>query len=323
MKTLTTLSINFFDSGEETLSVVDANGLTIVLTDDNIFGCESLVYPVTGDVKVQTYVDGEDFAVTEIGNEAFKNNLLVEKVTIPATIKIVYSAFTNCVNLKSVVIEDGVEEIYGSFANCESLKSIAIPKSVKFPTKLNPVQGCISLEEIIVDADNELFDSRDNCNAIIETATNTLFAGCKNTIIPQGVTAIKSQSFEGITGLKEIVLPTSITEIADLAFYECKDLTSITIPDSVTSIGTCAFEGTSLKNLTIPASVTNLGKSCFQGMEEDLIVIFEGTTPATMNTTFNHDFLIIYVPDEAVEAYKTSWKAYANQIKPVSEYVEA
>lgn len=66
---------------------------------------------------------------------------------------------------------------------------------------------------------NTTFDSRNNCNAIIHSATNTLVAGCQSTIIPN-----------------------SVTSIGEYAFFACSNLSAITIPCSVTSIGTGAFE---------------------------------------------------------------------------------
>ena len=72
------------------------------------------------------------------------------------------------------------------------LKSINIPASVT-EIGLSPFAGCSSLETIIVDAKNKVYDSRDNCNAIIETASNTLIQGCPNTTIPNTVIIIPTK----------------------------------------------------------------------------------------------------------------------------------
>ena len=95
---------------------------------------------------------------------------------------------------------------------------------------------------ISVESGNTVYDSRNNCNAIVESATNTLMFGCKNTIIPNSVTSIGERAFEDCDGLTSITIPNSVTSIGEGAFYSCDGLTSISIPNSVTSIGEYAFE---------------------------------------------------------------------------------
>ncbi|MBQ6209968.1 MAG: leucine-rich repeat protein, partial [Prevotella sp.] len=73
-----------------------------------------------------------------------------------------------------------------------------------------------------------MYDSRNNCNAIIETSTNTLISGCKNTSIPNSVTTIGDGAFHGCSGLTSITIPNSVTTIGDGAFHGCSGLTSIT-----------------------------------------------------------------------------------------------
>jgi len=122
------------------------------------------------------------------------------------------------------------------------------------------------LTSIIVASGNTKYDSRDNCNAIIETSSNRLIAGCKNTIIPNSVTSIGQIAFYGCTGLTSIEIPNSVTRIGDEAFFGCSGLTSITIPNRVTSIGEGAFSDCSgLTSITIPNSVTSIGDETFFG----------------------------------------------------------
>jgi uncharacterized protein YjdB len=126
------------------------------------------------------------------------------------------------------------------------------------------LSGCKSLTSICVEEGNTVFDSRNNCNAIIETATNTLIAGCKNTIIPNNVKSIGESAFSSCSGLSSITIPNSVTKIGNSAFYFCSGLTSVTIPDSVTSIGNSAFSGCSgLTSVTIPNSVRSIGAMAF------------------------------------------------------------
>ena len=88
---------------------------------------------------------------------------------------------------------------------------------------------CSSLTSIVVEEGNSCYDSRENCNAIIETASNKLIAGCQNTVIPTSVTSIGERAFSGCSGLTSIEIPNSVTEIGDNAFEGCSNLTSITM----------------------------------------------------------------------------------------------
>ncbi|MCI8705835.1 MAG: leucine-rich repeat protein, partial [Lachnospiraceae bacterium] len=97
---------------------------------------------------------------------------------------------------------------------------------------------------------NAVYDSREGCNALIETESNTLLAGCKGTKIPTSVTGIGDEAFSGCSGLTGIEIPTNVTFIDRYAFFDCSGLTGIKIPASVTSISASAFSGCS-ENLII------------------------------------------------------------------------
>ena len=153
------------------------------------------------------------------------------------------SAFSGCTGLTSVTIPNSVTSIGSSaFGSCSGLTSVTIPNSV---TSIgdHPFSHCTGLTKIRVEDGNETYDSRENCNAIVKTATNTLIAGCKNSFIPNSVTSIGDKAFNGCAGLTEITIPESVTSIGEHAFGACTGLTSITIPNSVTSIGQGAFSG--------------------------------------------------------------------------------
>jgi hypothetical protein len=97
------------------------------------------------------------------------------------------------------------------------------------------------LTSIVVEEGNTVYDSRENCNAIIETASNTLINGCKNTTIPNSITSIGDGAFLYCSSLTSITIPNSVTGIGKGAFEGCSSLTSVTIGNSVTSIGGYAF----------------------------------------------------------------------------------
>ena len=260
---------------------VTINGTTYSVTSIGNYAftyCESLTSVTIGNSV--TSIGYEAFAwcdaltsvnipnsVTSIGVSAFKgcyslpveNNLrYADTYLVGAADKILstYSikegtkwigdyAFEICTNLTSITIPNSVTSIgYGAFYECYALTSITIPNSV---TSIGnyAFRVCTSLTSMVVESGNNTYDSRENCNAIIETATNTLIAGCQNTIIPN-----------------------SVTSIGERAFYWCSSLTSVTIPNSVTSIGEGAFWGCfSLKTVICEAiEVPELESDVFYDM---------------------------------------------------------
>lgn len=160
----------------------------------------------------------------------------------------------------------GLSSIIGAeFCGCSGLTTITIPNSV---TSINgsAFVNCTALESIQVESGNSVYDSRNNCNAIIETASNKLVRGCQNTIIPNSVTCIGNSAFKGSGDKETIILPNSITSIGDNAFENC-GLTSIIIPNSVMEIGDEAFYGCLLTSINIPNSVTKIGNWSFAGCQ--------------------------------------------------------
>ncbi|MBQ9276412.1 MAG: leucine-rich repeat protein [Clostridia bacterium] len=194
--------------------------------------------------------DGESYSVTAIGTATGT------EIVIPSTYKglpvtsIGEYAFENCSGLTSVTIGNGVTNIGDSaFALCRGLTAIVIPDSVT-SIGLAAFAGCTELTSIVVDAGNTVYDSRNNCNAIIETATNTLIVVCKNTIIPDSVTSIGYGVFAYWFNLASIVIPDWIISIGNYAFAVCDGLISVTLPDNVTNIGDYAFvDCTGLKSI--------------------------------------------------------------------------
>lgn len=107
-------------------------------------------------------------------------------------------AFKGCSSLAEIEISNSVRKICrNAFLGCRSLKRIKIPSSVKLID--GPIFSyCTGLEEITVDENDRWYDSREGCNAIIDSETNELISGCKNTVIPASVTKIADKAFEEV-----------------------------------------------------------------------------------------------------------------------------
>ncbi|MCR5157867.1 MAG: leucine-rich repeat protein [Prevotella sp.] len=204
-------------------------------------------------------------SVTSIGDGAFYNCYdLTSEIILNSVTSIGAEAFNCCYRLTSVTVPNSVTSIGSkAFFGCSGLTSVAIPNSV---TSIGDgaFSACSGLTSISVASGNTKYDSRNNCNAIIETASNTLIAGCKNTTIPNSVTGIGKSAFSSCSSLKNVTIPNSVTSIGNSAFSACSGLTSVTIGNSVTSIGAYAFrECSSLISVTIPNSVTSIGVDAF------------------------------------------------------------
>lgn len=141
--------------------------------------------------------------------------------------------------------------------------SLIISKSV---TTINtePLYKLRYLDKIVVSGENAVFDSRCNCNAIIETASNTLIKGCHNTIIPDSIKTVGNEAFFCCSQIKKIKIPDSVTVIGEFAFSSCRELLEINIPDSVTSIGMGAFHHCySLSRIVLPRNLTEIRHGLF------------------------------------------------------------
>lgn len=157
--------------------------------------------------------------------------------------------------------------------------------------------GCSSLTSIAVAEGNTFYNSCSNCNAIIETSTNTLIAGCENTIIPKGVTSIGQE-----------------------AFYLCSGLTNITIPEGVTSIGNYVFQGCSdLSCITIPKSMVTIGEYVFYGCEKlsSFISLIEEPFAVDFEASWFAKDATLYVPAGTKEKYQATsgWDVFQNIVE--------
>ena len=289
---------------------------------DKLNNVNTLLFYLGNETELTLPADykGEGYA---IGENVFKDNKTITSIEIPNSVtSIRNSAFSGCSGLTSITIGSSVTSIgYGAFFYCDGLESI------------------------VVDPGNTKYDSRENCNAIIETESNALITGCKNTVIPNSVTSIGEQAFYNCEGLTSITIPNSVTSIGNYAFSNCSGLTSITIGSSVTSIGYMAFSYCSgltsitipnsvtsidynafdscdgLTSITIPNSVTSIGGGAFRNCKNLTdVYCFATNVPATRDEWGDYNpfegsypqYITLHVPAKAINSYKTaeSWSEF-------------
>lgn len=253
----------------ETYTFSGCTNLTSITIPDGVTNIEDAAFEdctglttITIPNNVTTIGSGWDLSYS-IG--AFEGCGSLVSVTIGSdATSIGYKTFSGCTNLTSVVIGKSVASIRDyAFSGCSHLTSINIPNSV---TSIGDYafSGCSDLASIIVESNNPEYDSRDNCNAIIETATNTLILGCKTSVIPDGIVSISYSAFEDCKGLSSITIPNSVTSIQSKAFKGCSSLSSVNIPNSVIYIGDSSFNGCSaMKSIIIDNGV--IGDDAFGG----------------------------------------------------------
>lgn len=247
------------------------------------------------EVEIPQKINGMN--VVSISEEAFQFNDTIVDVVIPEGVTgIGSSAFSCCSNLKQVSFPDSLEKIgFTAFYNCESLENIYIPENVN-TIATEAFSGCSNIKKIQVAVNNKVFDSRNNCNAIINTSNDELIVGCMNTRLEYGLKRIGQCAFRNVTGLYEINVPSSVASIGESAFYgcinlhnislsenlqkigerafgSCEGITSIELPDGLKEIGSYVFSFCgNLKSIYIPASVERMGAMVFDEHSDDLII---------------------------------------------------
>ena len=228
--------------------------------EEAFYGCTSLS-DVTGRDNLE-YIGGYAFDNTSLYNNMPDGLVYLGKVLykykgkIPANTEISVNEGTVSISPKTFS-----NNSYSS----SNLVSITLPKSLSDVSE-NSLYDCSGLKTIIVADGNETYDSRNNCNAIIETSSNTLVTGCKGTVIPDGVRSIGKQAFYSRSP-ENILIPNSVERIEDEAFSSCS---SIIIGSGLKKIGKDIF--TKVDRINISADNPNFDS------REDCNAIIETNT---------------------------------------------
>ena len=238
---------------------LSSNGKSYTVTGKNVDKTNIVIQPAYKGIPV-----------TNIADEAFKNENIVS-ITIPDSVtSIGNGAFKGCSSLTSIRIPNRVKSIgKNAFSDCYHLVEVYNLSSVNI-TKGSSDNGYVGYYALGVytdkDAPSKL--TRENDFVIYtdgKVKTLVGYFGSKTEIvIPNRVTSIMYNAFSKCSSLTSIEIPSSVTSIGSGAFYDCSSLTSIEIPSSVTSIGNSAFYGCSkLTSITIGNSVTSIGNYAF------------------------------------------------------------
>ena len=246
--------------------------------------------------------------LTTLKQDAFKAcTSLSGTITIPPLLTTVEEGvFYNC-NINSIVFSEGVETIKSEAFCRNPLVSIHIPSTLTnisssgFSCWGNPNP---TLESIVVDDANPVYDSRNNCNSLIKTATNTLLMGSNNAFIPYGITVIGSKAFQHLN-IDAITIPNTVERIEETAFFGCDNILTITIPPSVNYIGTGALGCSSLTSITCESLTppTAFYDEWEYGYENS----FDGVNSS----------IPVYIPFGTSEVYHTApgWNYFTNFIE--------
>ena len=204
----------------------------------------------------------KDICATQWGSNGELTNVQAAAVTDLGTVFMNNSVITSFDELQYFT---GLTFLGSSvFHGCQNLVSVRIPKAVT-AIGTGAFSGCSSLASMSVVSDNQIYDSRNGCNAIIETASNTLVAGCITTVIPDDIVSIGGYAFYGLPGLTSVVFPNLITSIEEGAYAGCTSLESLTVHATTPPVlGTDAFDGV---NVSIPVYIPAGTLAAYQAAE--------------------------------------------------------
>lgn len=265
-------------------------------------------------------------------DRAFEDAPMLSQVTLSEGVETISEGFSGCTALTSITIPESTTTV-GGFKGCTSLASVTLGSNVT-GLAADTFSGCTALTGITIPGgvSGVSHSCFSNCTGLtsvtledgMSTIDSNAFYGCSSLTgitIPQSVKAINNSAFEGCTGLTGVTFNTTAVSIGDHAFQGCNSLTEITVP--ATTIGEYAFQSCGqLRTVDIGDGVTSIGNSVFSACANLSSVTVRAHTPPTLSALAFQGTakgLVIYVPSNSVEQYKTTlgWSDYADKIQAI------
>ena len=135
--------------------------------------------------------------------------------------------FAGCYN---TTINSDIKRIYASaFNGCRRLTKVFIPASVD-RVDARAFSGCVNLVSLVVDPKNKVYDSREDCNCIVESQSNKIICGSSVAVIPKSVSSIGKYAFSGMNTPTVLRIPDNVLKVEEFAFERCNNLYQVVIP---------------------------------------------------------------------------------------------
>ena len=300
------------------------------------------LYYVRSQVTEFTFGD----SVRIIPNNLCYNMDKLTSLSLGCNITSIGTAFDGCMNIKSVhwnlrsckepeiyiqapfyALRDSITEFtFGDSVRmipnylCHSMKRL---RQLHIPEYVASI-GAYSfryveaLDSISVDENNNYYDSRNHCNALIESSSDKLLLGCHKTIIPEDISTIGECAFRNVRNLRSVVLSDNVSSIGKEAFNGCKEMEELVLPEELETIDDYTFQDCdSLQSLTLPASVNTIGLRAFANCTHMKAVNCTASTPPTIDaTSFSGTTCSFYVPCANIAGYRSApvWSDFGNRL---------
>lgn len=248
------------------------------------------------------------FTLVSVLGDSETSNMSLLKLTLSENMKTLKETALWCTELQTLILNEGLETIEEGAISGPKIKKIDIPGSVS-RIDCNGLFNCFLLERVnVAEANhnyysiNGLLVDRDGDRLLLYPAGRPE----TTTTLPTGIKRIGRGAFLLNQKLLSIKLPEGVTRVDSLSFYACAVLQEIDMPSTLTYVADRAFNSNELLEVVIVRSTTVPGIAPYK----DYRGVFHRISEEA----------ILYVPDEAQQAYKDNqdWSLYFSDVRPLS-----